>query len=80
MNIYQVTWADGGTWDTYTDFVVICKSANEARNTHPSGDPDSWRYMEWCSRENIAQLTVTLLGKASPSAPKGVITASFHAG
>lgn len=48
MQIYTVEWDnDDVMYDTYSEFVVCCKDANEARRTHPA----CWTYdpetLEW---------------------------------
>ena len=71
-------------YDTYSDFVVVAATDEEARNYHPTGHSNRRVYSdEWVKPEDIPLLNVTLLGTvADPEKhPAGtVICASFHAG
>ena len=93
MNIYHVSGYHGG-YDSFSDFVCVAKSEEDARSTHPYNNP---RNSEWCA---VAQkewesgvdkdswiafskrdkLKVVLLGKADKNLKRGVVCASFHAG
>ena len=84
LYIYHVSQSEVDGYDTYSDFVGIFESEEEARKTHPSGDyldADSmfndWESSTWASRPE--HVTVKLLGEATGS-ERGVVRASFHAG
>ncbi len=67
-------------WDTYSDAVVVAKSAVKARNIHPSGNSFKDEIFEhtWTEPKNV---TATKIGIADPSVKEGtVVCASFHAG
>lgn len=92
MNIYYVS-APGfrGGYGTYSDFVVVCASAEEAALTHPVGyklrenpenllveEPGGYLSSFWAYR--LDQIQVKLIGTAAPDAQPGIICASFCAG
>ena len=63
-------------WDIYDSAVVAAKTEAEAKKMNPNGQ----EYIHsgaWTSPENVS---VRLLGIASPGTKKGVICASFNAG
>lgn len=88
MNIYHVERTDGGgSYDTFSDFVCVAKSENQARKIHPK---NSRGYSEKVVDENIdiydtwvklSNTKATLIGVANPKYTKNIIIcASFHAG
>ena len=96
MNIYKIEQKEVRGYDTYDSAVVCCDCEDQARDMNPRRQWDmslkppgyvseriDWRlqeegYTEWATkRENVK---VTLLGKAEPGTPFGVICASFNAG
>jgi hypothetical protein len=87
MNIYHVERTDGGGgYDTFSDFVVIASSEQEARKINPVS---SWGYSnnevtekeddgEWVK---FSQTKANLIVTASPEYEKNIIIcSSFHAG
>lgn len=71
-------------YDTYSDFVVVAKSEEDARNTHPH-DNESWDSpydTTWIKSTDKHLLTVTCLGLCTNETLKQghVVCASFHAG
>lgn len=77
--IYLIEQDENTGYDTYDAAVVVAKSEEDARDMHPSGGKSDWTsWNTWCfSRDSVH---VTLIGKADPSQPRGVILASFNAG
>ena len=80
-NIYVVSRTDGVGYDEYDSFVVVACDEEEARNTHPSNNSDS--YIEhwgssWISKSEIHTLDVERIGTSIQ--PCGVILSSFNAG
>ena len=80
--IYLIEQDENTDYDTYDAAVVVAKSEEDARDMHPSGGKSDWinqnPWNTWCfSRDSVR---VTLIGKADPSQPPGVILASFNAG
>lgn len=71
-------------YGSYSDFVVVAESEEEARRTHPSGNGEHWniRYLDdWIKSSECNRLVVTQIGVAMPGARQGhVICANFHAG
>ncbi len=92
MKIYHVT-APGfrGGYDTYSDFVIVCASSEEAALTHPAGHKlrenpygrlvdarDGHPSRSWA--EHLDQIEVKPIGTAAPDAEPGIVCASFCAG
>lgn len=84
MNLYKISQTSNSNYDTYNAAIVCAETEAAARATHPSGDPEdapaTWpgNYKCWC--QTIDQVTVELIGTATPGTPKGVVLASFKAG
>ena len=84
MNIYHVSQEENNEYDTYSDFVIVCASADVARNANPStGEPmteEDWKYRfsSWAS--SPMKVTVRLVGTAHADIAEGIVCASFHAG
>jgi hypothetical protein len=82
LYLYLVTQSANREYDTYDAFVVCAENAEEAKHTHPTGEPltPEWRpdiYDPWTSLENVH---VQYLGKADPILTKGILCASYNAG
>lgn len=90
MNIYLVERTDdGGGYDTFSDFVCLAESEEEARKIHPE---NQWGYGQTIvdDHDEIAgtwvkysETKATLVGTVSEDyeTPKHkIICASFHAG
>lgn len=96
MNIYLISQKENNGYDTFDSAVVCADCEDQARDMHPRKQWDmtqkppgyvteriDWNdvdelYSEWATkRENVK---VTLIGKAAPGTPFGVICASFNAG
>lgn len=69
-------------YDSYSDFVVVARSEEDARNIHPGGCDDWTRKGVWAKKEHIGHLKVTCIGLCTnPEFVEGqIICASFHAG
>lgn len=80
-------------YDTFSDFIIVAKTEQEARTTHPYGSVDEseetkqlrWDplyNMTWVKREHLPLLTVTCLGLCTNPkyVSRQIICASFHAG
>ena len=73
-------------YDTYSDFVVVCETEEEARNIHPETEWDElWEpdeaYAGWIKRSDIPFLSVVEIGTAVPGIASGtIICSSYHAG
>jgi hypothetical protein len=75
-------------YDSYSEFVVVAESAEEARSIHPSGSGLSgWMHSggDWIDFEERSKLIVTHIGVTITGGPAmfhsgQVIVASFHAG
>lgn len=72
-------------YDTYSDFVVVARTEDEARNSHPSGIGPHWDYYGhggWIKPDDKHLLKVTCVGLCTDYSYKtgDVICASFHAG
>ena len=84
LNIYHVE-LDGIDlgYDSYSDFITVAASEEEARSTHPSGSDGNWYHDDgdWIKFSDRHTLLVTLIGTAiAGNVLKGeVICASFHA-
>lgn len=70
MNIYKVELPHNIYLGkkTFYEFVVISKTEDDARNTHPSGRP-----REWVKQCDIHKLVVTKIGKADEKYKENVI-------
>jgi len=90
MNIYLVERTDGVGYDEFDSFVVIAKTEEGAKNTHPyykeeeDNKEEAWywkNYNSWIKKDDLNRLTVTLVGKATKEYKvRKVICASFNAG
>lgn len=79
MNIYLVE-RDGPTgYDQYASFVVVAKTKQEARLTHPSSI-SSWDGHATSGWVNCNKVGVLFLGAAHGSLEAGVICSDFNAG
>jgi len=70
-------------YDTYSAFVVVAESEEEARMTHPgSGKAIGYeKYSSWVKLSQIGELTVKRVGVADLKYKKRtVLCSSFHAG
>lgn len=38
LNLYQVTRQDDGGYDSFSSFIICCKTEEEARRTHPQNE------------------------------------------
>lgn len=76
MNLYLISQTADCRYDTYDSAVVAAYDEAQARLTHPDGST------EGCVRAWVPphEVTVQLIGKASPGTQPGVICASFNAG
>lgn len=82
MNLYKLSQSDRIDYDTYDSCVVASESEDEARKIHPGDYPleedGRWVSRPWAKKpENV---TVELIGIATPGTEEGVICASFNAG
>ena len=103
MKIFHVSAREDGKrgrfkylgYDTYSDFVVVCETEDQARNIHPSGRLDEWERIpetkedlkygtylnSWIRRSDIPFLTVVEIGTSVPGIASGtIICSSYHAG
>jgi hypothetical protein len=80
MNLYLISWPDGGSWDEYDSAIVCAASEEDAKTICPNGSPfvEGQRSYDWA--EKAADITVKLIGTAVPGATKGVELASYNAG
>jgi hypothetical protein len=76
VNLYKISQSSSGDF-TYDCAIVCAADETAARNTHPSGHNED-PFLTWC--ETPDQVTVELVGVASPGIPEGVLVASFNAG
>ena len=92
MNLYLLSQNESKGWDTYDSAIIAAESEEEARKICPSGRyewRDGWCYdylptRRYCPRSDwandIANISVKLIGVADPTVVRGVILASFNAG
>lgn len=83
MKLFLVSQDENNDYDTYDSFVIACETEDEAKNTHPCGEPmteEQWNdiYSSWCS--SVKHVKVQYLGEADKSLEEGVVCASFNAG
>ena len=92
MNLYLLSQDENKGWDTYDCAIVAAESEEEARKICPSGRyewRDGWCYdylptrrysprSDWAN--DIANISVKLIGVAEPTVVRGVIISSFNAG
>lgn len=92
MNLYLLSQDENKGWDVYDSAIVAGESEEEARKICPSGIYE-W-HNGWCYHSNdrtwyrsrsdwandIANISVKLIGVADPTVSRGVILASFNAG
>ena len=90
MKLYLIGQSERMDYDTFDSAVVAAPNADVARQIHPEEEwgheerAELWEdaktdnYGSWASKpENV---TVKLIGDATPGTAEGVILASFHAG
>lgn len=84
-NIYHVKLPDGRRldYDSYSEFVAVANTEEEARNLHPSGSDSNWEHVcgEWVEKNEtstliVAHIGISLLDIVKPT----VITTSYHSG
>jgi len=92
MNLYLLSQHESKGWDTYDSAIVAAENEEEARKICPSGMyewDNGWCYdylptRRYCSRSDwandIANISVKLIGVADPTVSRGVIISSFNAG
>lgn len=80
QRLWLISQDENENYDTYDSAVVAAATEQEARETHPSGDPADWgkSYSGWCKSPD--QVKATLIGVASRGVQPGVVIASFNAG
>jgi len=92
MNLYLLSQNESKGWDTYDSAIVAAENEEEARKICPSGMYE-W-HNGWCYHFNdrplyrsrsdwandIANISIKLIGVADPTVVRGVILASFNAG
>jgi hypothetical protein len=81
MNLYKISQTSNSNYDAYDAAIVCAETEAAARAIIPSDAPEdaptAWpgnRY-RWC--QTIDQVTVELIGTATPGTPEGVVLASF---
>ena len=90
MKLYLIEQSERMDYDTFDSAVVAAMTSKGAQRIHPEESWDSYNrdeiwedaktdnYGSWASKpENV---TVKLIGDATPGTAEGVILASFHAG
>ena len=92
MNLYLLSQDESKGWDTYDSVVVAAENEEEARKICPSGTyewDNGWYYehpknrlyrsrSDWAN--DIANISVKLIGVADPTVGRGIIISSFNAG
>lgn len=93
MNLYLLTQNENRGYDSYDSAIVAAENEDEARKICPSGMyewRDGWFYYhrpnsfqsrrrtDWAN--DIANISVRLIGIADPTVGRGLILASFNAG
>lgn len=81
LYLYHVSQSENKGYDTYSDFVCVASSEDEARNTYPNDWTDldyAWQSGYWAS--SPSNVSVKLIGVANPDIEPGIICSSFHAG
>ena len=76
MKLWLIHQAVNSNWDTYDSAVVVAKTEDEARHTHPSGEEHS-SLRTWCEPKDVV---VEYLGTTSRKFPNKVVCASFNGG
>ena len=94
MNLYRISQNANNDWDTYDSAVVVAKTEEEARYTHPGNhyrwDEDAWSFQfsdgtsekegpETYDWTDPSNVNVELIGTAVAGL-SGVICSSFNAG
>ena len=90
MNLYLISQEENTGYDTFDSAVVAAMTSKGAQRIHPEEEweheerAELWEeaktdsYGSWASKpENV---TVKLIGDATPGTAEGVILASFNAG
>ena len=90
MNIYLIVRTDKINYDEFDSFIVIAKTEEEAKHTHPYYKEEEdikeevwyWKNSNsWINKDNLHLLNVILIGKATKKHNiRKVICASFNAG
>lgn len=85
MKLYLLTQDVNNGYDTYDSMVVCAESKTKARLMHPSQYRKELTNEDinggtWVSLNDAKQITIKLIGQASPSIKPGVVLASFNAG
>jgi len=92
MNIYLLTRPHKSNWDEYESCVVVAKTEEEARQTHPNGtfyehvgepcENNKWLKISWSNTWiHINAVKVELIGKANRHhLTRQVICSDFNAG
>lgn len=86
MNIYHVYQNEVRGYDTYSDFVIVANSEEEAKNIYPSQYGNEVMTLEkaddaYSWPQDAKYITAKLIGIANDSYVKiEIICSSFHAG
>jgi hypothetical protein len=92
MNLYLLSQDENKGWDTYDSVVVAAENEEEARKICPAGMyewDNGWYYghtknrtyssrSDWAN--DIANISVKLIGVADPTVSRRIIISSFNAG
>jgi len=74
--LFRISQSVNLGYDTYDSAVVVARTVDEARNTHP-GEYEEWDEYSWCKP---AQVEVEYVGQPRRGMKLGVVVASFRAG
>lgn len=94
MKIYKIYQTVNNDYDTYSDAVVCAEDEQSAKAINPGGFCELGEDLKWYfvyhdgrksmkgddSWADYKDIKVQYLGEADSKIPKGVITASYHAG
>ena len=78
MNLYLLTWPEGGGWDTYDSVVVAAPTPEAARLISPMLNDWDDKSGGWASSPDDVE--VVYLGTAAPHLAEGIVLASYNAG
>lgn len=84
MNLYLISQTAVGGYDTFDSAVVAAETDDAARKTNPCQytEAEWWlkpdKFPVWATK--LEDVSVKLIGTATPGTPAGVICASFNAG
>ena len=69
-------------YDSYSEFVCVAFTKEEARKIHPDETDEEWKYRgSWIAEDEIDKLVVEEIGIAYDNVKPGtVVVSSFHAG